>query len=853
MPAEAPVIVGNMPDCYTPSEQMSMKVNGIDVPVVQSTAESYDFAMFSVGGKATVTITASETISSYSITPLAKGITGVVNGKTLTFEIEGSQYLIIKINNLRKLAFAADEIQTDVPAALGEGIYNITSLPYNADVTGKKVSTEAIQQAIDDAHAAGGGTVYVPEGLFYFDTHIILKSNVHIYLAPGAILRSVADPSKYEVKFYKSSLSLDGTWLIYTETNSKNIRIYGRGIIDANGYAMRQTYKILGTVLVPMQCSNFTVEGIAIIDGGFWSLMPTRSDHVIIQDTKHFNENDILYENDAIDICESQDVLVKHTIAISEDDTYSTKTWGDPPRGTVLNWTGETENVENVVFDDCLAWSRCGAFKVGWGCCNEQKNITFKNSYVYRSMFAINVTHNQGEAAVSDILFENIDIEGYWPKDAGQGRLLEFKIESDGGVSNVALRNINVRDVGTIPSNLKGRSDEYYFDGVTFENIYINGSDVPAASLKEMNITNINEYIKDLKILPFMDTAASKGENLALNKTAFSKYGNQTGNSAPSLALDGSTSTRWGTATSNSSVADYATVRKTQYFTVDLGSVIEFNTVVINWETAYAKEYKLQISNDGEDFTDIKHITNSAGGVETISFDTVNARYIRMQGIREGTQWGYSIWEFEVYNASEDSFGAYDKTEDYFGVRVTAPEGALPTGTAHRVYQINSGSRYDSAMSAVGEVRSAEVYEITMRYDNNTVTPASAMTVYVPVPYCGDDAEYKVFSYDGGVVTEASSKLENGYVVFDTSENGVYVIARLDDGPESSAFIKGDVNGDGNINGTDYMHVRRHFLGTFTIPDENLDRADVDSDGQINGTDFMRIRRHFLGTYTIEG
>ncbi len=72
-----------------------------------------------------------------------------------------------------------------------------------------------------------------------------------------------------------------------------------------------------------------------------------------------------------------------------------------------------------------------------------------------------------------------------------------------------------------------------------------------------------------------------------------------------------------------------------------------------------------------------------------------------------------------------------------------------------------------------------------------------------------------------------------------------------DTNPDPTPAGKGDVNGDGQINSTDYTQVRRHFLGTFTIAEENLDAADVDSDGQINGTDFMRIRRHFLGTFVI--
>ncbi|GLX66793.1 discoidin domain-containing protein [Paenibacillus glycanilyticus] len=46
------------------------------------------------------------------------------------------------------------------------GSIDVTKAPYLADSTGQKDATSAIQQAINDASAAGGGVVYLPEGTY---------------------------------------------------------------------------------------------------------------------------------------------------------------------------------------------------------------------------------------------------------------------------------------------------------------------------------------------------------------------------------------------------------------------------------------------------------------------------------------------------------------------------------------------------------------------------------------------------------------------------------------------------------------------------------------------------------------
>lgn len=87
-----------------------------------------------------------------------------------------------------------------------------------------------------------------------------------------------------------------------------------------------------------------------------------------------------------------------------------------------------------------------------------------------------------------------------------------------------------------------------------------------------------------------------------------------------------------------------------EWIQIDLGSVQAVNTVMINWEAAYAAKYQIQVSTDGEKWTTVAEENGLAGEI-TSTFAATKARYVRMQGVSRGTQYGYSIYEFEVYGA----------------------------------------------------------------------------------------------------------------------------------------------------------------------------------------------------------
>ncbi|MGW7025998.1 discoidin domain-containing protein [Streptomyces xanthophaeus] len=105
-------------------------------------------------------------------------------------------------------------------------------------------------------------------------------------------------------------------------------------------------------------------------------------------------------------------------------------------------------------------------------------------------------------------------------------------------------------------------------------------------------------------------------------------------------AVDGDNGTRW-----SSQFAD------PQWIQVDLGAPAQLSQVVLRWEAAYAKAYRVELSTDGSNWSTGYSTTASTGGVQTHDI-TGTARYVRVYGTQRATGYGYSLWEFQVYGTT---------------------------------------------------------------------------------------------------------------------------------------------------------------------------------------------------------
>ena len=134
---------------------------------------------------------------------------------------------------------------------------------------------------------------------------------------------------------------------------------------------------------------------------------------------------------------------------------------------------------------------------------------------------------------------------------------------------------------------------------------------------------------------------ATGGPDLVRGAAATSS-GDETPDFPAAAVADGDPATRW-----SSPVDDDAWVR------LRLAAPARVGRVVLHWQDAYAARYRVQTSADGVTWHTAATVADGAGGDETVWLDgTPGTRFLRVQGVRRATAYGYSLWGIEAYAVS---------------------------------------------------------------------------------------------------------------------------------------------------------------------------------------------------------
>jgi hexosaminidase len=125
-------------------------------------------------------------------------------------------------------------------------------------------------------------------------------------------------------------------------------------------------------------------------------------------------------------------------------------------------------------------------------------------------------------------------------------------------------------------------------------------------------------------------------QNLALGGLAWSSV-RERPDCHESALVDGDETTRWcGPKTTQPSVV------------VDLGRQVDLGTVVLTWETAFAKGYTIEASDDLRSWRALASTSSGNGGLDVLPVSG-QGRYLRLSMTERGTTYGYSLYEIAAY------------------------------------------------------------------------------------------------------------------------------------------------------------------------------------------------------------
>lgn len=335
--------------------------DGTQRPLAQT--EEACYVTLDITGETELEISVEEDFSSYEIRPLRYQLADVRRGNTVKLTVKGPM----------QFTFEPD------------GYHNALHVFVNTKSAGP------------EEHCIYYGKGEHDAGLIW------LESGQTLYLEEGAVVYGV----------------------VYAK-DAQNIRILGRGVLDASRYRRNDDTdsaggEILDALsekgfceadrryagnLVLNHCKDVLVEGVILKDAPLWSLIVRDNcQNITIDNVKVIGQ--WRYNSDGIDICTSQNVVVKNCFVRSFDDCFVA-------RGAYLN--GEEGNVENVLVENCVFWCDWGKSLEIW--CGQKptaiRNIVFSNIDLIRlSCAAMNITtwYGSESSVVENVSYRNIHID----------------------------------------------------------------------------------------------------------------------------------------------------------------------------------------------------------------------------------------------------------------------------------------------------------------------------------------------------------------------------------------------------------------------------------------------------------
>lgn len=289
--------------------------------------------------------------------------------------------------------------------------------------------------------------IYFGPGIHRADK-ITVTGNQTLYLAGGAVVKG-------------------GVW-----AQGDHIRIAGRGILDGSDWEWR---KGPTPNVIAIQGNHLDVSGITIRGASHWTVVPRNSRHVTVRGIKLCGSR--VQNDDGVNPCNSQDVLITDCFIRSDDDCVALKG---------LDFSAADSNVERITVENSVLWcDRARIFLLG-----HESRAAYMRQVTLRNLDIIHFTmtpflFEPGE----DMRLEDITVEDVRLHGEGQREFIRLRPvvnqymrkKVPGFVRNVRFRNVTVDGApGEYLVQLEGADAEHNVRDVTFDHVTINGQPLAA-------------------------------------------------------------------------------------------------------------------------------------------------------------------------------------------------------------------------------------------------------------------------------------------------------------------------------------------------------------------------------------